>query len=102
MGVVDARRRVVGPMLARRLSLLWIVAGLVVLAVIYRDQLDVPRIRAFVDAMGPWGPALFVLVYFIAPALLLPGLPLDLAAGILFGPLWGTVYVMVGGTGGAT
>ena len=35
-------------------------------------------------------------------ALLLPGLPLDLAAGIAFGPVWGTIYSILGATGGAT
>src|SRR5438309_5370709 len=33
---------------------------------------------------------------------LIPGLPLDLAAGLLFGPIWGTVYSLVGATLGAT
>src|SRR5262249_215464 len=38
----------------------------------------------------------------VGPAFLVPGLPFDLAAGILFGPVWGTVYALIGGTIGAT
>jgi len=43
-----------------------------------------------------------MLLYAVGPTFLVPGLPLDLAAGILFGPVWGTVYSLVGATVGAT
>jgi uncharacterized membrane protein YdjX (TVP38/TMEM64 family) len=70
-------------------------------ALALHDYFSVTGIRAFVDRLGPWGPVVFILIYFVAPALLLPGLPLDLAAGIAFGPVWGTVYTAIGATGGA-
>ena len=38
----------------------------------------------------------------MAPALFLPGLPLTVAAGILFGPFWGVVYAITGATIGAS
>ena len=68
----------------------------------YRDALTVAGIREFVHGLGAWGPLVFILIYCIAPALFLPGLPLDLAAGLVFGPFWGTLYTSVGATGGAT
>ena len=37
-----------------------------------------------------------------APPLFLPGLPIGLAGGILFGPFWGVVYTIFGATIGAT
>lgn len=60
------------------------------------------RIRSAVDASGVWGPLLFVLVYTGLTAALVPGSPLTIAAGVLFGPWWGTALVVVGATVGAT
>jgi len=71
-------------------------------AFIWRHYLTVPQIQAFVAGLGAWGPVAFMLLYAIGPAFLVPGLPFDLAAGILFGPVWGTVYSLVGATAGAT
>ena len=59
-------------------------------------------IREAVDAAGPWGPVLFVLAYAVLTALLVPGSPLTIAAGVLFGPVLGTALVVVGATVGAT
>ena len=47
-------------------------------------------------------PLIFMLVYTIAPAVLLPGLPLSLAAGFLWGPVWGVVFAITGATAGAS
>src|SRR6266567_4858160 len=86
----------------RRLFLLVMLLTGIACAVIWRSYLSVPQIQAFVLGLGRWGPLAFVLLYAIGPAFLVPGLPFDLAAGILFGPIWGTVYALVGGTLGAT
>ncbi|WP_224957064.1 VTT domain-containing protein [Geomonas subterranea] len=48
------------------------------------------------------GPVVFILLYGITPVLFLPGLPMAIAAGLLFGPLWGVVYAITGATLGAT
>src|SRR5713101_2322540 len=74
----------------------------IVLAFAFRRYLTVPQIQDFVAGLGHWGPMVFVLIYAVCPAFLVPGLPLDLAAGLLFGPVWGTVYSLVGATVGAT
>ena len=51
---------------------------------------------------GPLAPLLLVLgmttAVVIAP---IPSLPLDLAAGAAYGPIWGTVYVVIGAELGA-
>lgn len=86
----------------RRLVLLAVLVAGIVCALIWRSYLTVPQIQVFVASLGPWGPLVFMLAYTIGPAFLVPGLPLDLAAGILFGPVWGTVYSLVGATAGAT
>jgi uncharacterized membrane protein YdjX (TVP38/TMEM64 family) len=42
-----------------------------------------------------------MLFYTLAPALFLPGLPITIAGGILFGPFWGVVYTITSATAGA-
>lgn len=72
------------------------------LAWMFRDHIRVELLLTQIRALGPWGPLAFILLYGIAPPLFLPGFPLTLAGGVLFGPLWGTLYSLVGATGGAT
>ncbi|MCC6234420.1 MAG: TVP38/TMEM64 family protein [Verrucomicrobiales bacterium] len=57
---------------------------------------------ALVRGLGPWGPVLFILAYIVATVLFVPGSPLTLGAGALFGVGWGSVYVSLGSTLGAT
>lgn len=66
------------------------------------EYLDRERLRAWVDGFGVWGPLVYILVYSIAPSLMMPGLVLTVAGGVLFGPVRGSVYVMVGATIGAS
>jgi uncharacterized membrane protein YdjX (TVP38/TMEM64 family) len=74
----------------------------VVWAFLHRGDLRPGAIRELVDNMGPWGPIGFVGLYVAASLLFVPGSPLTLAAGALFGPVAGTVYSLLGATLGAT
>jgi len=82
--------------------LLVVVAALVIvfarfdLRGILRDTLNA------VAGLGPWGPMLFVLIYIAATVFFLPGSVLTLGAGAVFGVAWGSVYVSVASTLGAT
>ncbi len=42
-----------------------------------------------------------MLLYTVAPSLFLPGLPITIVGGILFGPFWGVVYTITSATLGA-
>ncbi len=56
----------------------------------------------WIDRLGPWGPALFILIYIVATVLLVPGSALTFGAGALFGVVRGSLYVSVASTIGAT
>ena len=60
------------------------------------------RLRELISSYGTLAPAIYILIYALAPVLLLPGLPLTIAGGILFGPFWGVVYTITGATLGAS
>ncbi|HEV7264260.1 MAG TPA: VTT domain-containing protein [Falsiroseomonas sp.] len=63
---------------------------------------DPQRIRELVEALGPWGPLAIVLA--LAGAIIvspIPSAPIALAAGALYGGVWGTVYVVTGAELGA-
>jgi uncharacterized membrane protein YdjX (TVP38/TMEM64 family) len=84
-------RWVVGAVLA--VGIAWVIAN--------RGDFRPGAIRAFVDGMGVWGPLGFVALYILGALFFVPGSPMTLAAGALFGPAWGTVYSVVGATLGA-
>ena len=66
------------------------------------ENFDSETLRKSVASLGPLAPLAFILLYTVAPALFLPGLPLTIAGGILFGPVWGVVYSITGATLGAS
>jgi uncharacterized membrane protein YdjX (TVP38/TMEM64 family) len=67
-------------------------------AVRYLDQ---EALRQLIAGYGMLAPFIYMLIYAVAPALLLPGLPITIAGGILFGPFWGVVYTITSSTIGA-
>lgn len=66
------------------------------------QYLEQERLRALISGYGSLGPAIYMLIYTLAPVLFLPGLPITIVGGVLFGPLWGVVYTIIGSTCGAT
>ena len=62
----------------------------------------IPRFAAWVESLGVWGPFAFTVGYAIAVIALVPGSILTLAAGAIFGLLFGTVYVFIAATIGAS
>ena len=66
------------------------------------QYLEQERLRTLISGYGGLGPAIYMLIYALAPVLFLPGLPITIVGGILFGPLWGVVYTIFGSTCGAT
>jgi uncharacterized membrane protein YdjX (TVP38/TMEM64 family)/Fe-S oxidoreductase len=63
--------------------------------------LEQGTLRGLIQGYGVLAPVVYMLVYAVAPSLFLPGLPLTIAGGILFGPFWGVVYTITSATAGA-
>jgi uncharacterized membrane protein YdjX (TVP38/TMEM64 family) len=85
----------------------WITLAVAVLgsllAVRYLPVQD--SLRHMLDTLagwGPWGVVMFILLYIVATVLLVPGTVLTLGAGAVFGVGWGSLYVSIASTLGAT
>jgi uncharacterized membrane protein YdjX (TVP38/TMEM64 family) len=66
-----------------------------------QDYLEEERLRQIIASFGLWGPVMYLVIWTLAPAMFLPGLPITLAGGVLFGPIWGVIYTAIGSTAGA-
>lgn len=87
------------PTIIRVLVVLAVVAALVLLGRQLSGQL--PRLTSAVDALGVWGPVVFIAGYAMACVAFVPASLLTLAAGALFGVLRGTLFVLIGATLGS-
>lgn len=56
----------------------------------------------WIDSLGTVGALAFISLYIIATVAFLPGSILTLGAGVIFGVVWGSLYVFIGATLGAT
>ncbi len=86
----------------RIIALLLIIGAIVSVHLTGATQyLEEETLRQWVQSYGVLAPIIYMLIYIVAPALFLPGLPLTIAGGILFGPFWGVVYSITSATIGA-
>jgi len=96
-----AQRPQAGPGRGRALILLVAVVALFALGRVLPLDAYVALLRTWIADLGAWGPAAFVTIYVAATVLALPGSPLSLVAGAVFGGLWGTVVISAASTLGA-
>lgn len=63
---------------------------------------DRDALREWIDQLGVWGP-LTIIGMMIAAIVLspIPSGPIAMVAGASYGPLWGTVYIVIGAEAGA-
>ncbi|MEE8291422.1 MAG: VTT domain-containing protein [Candidatus Tectomicrobia bacterium] len=76
--------------------------GIVFVVLFVREWFTLAQIAHWVGRLGWWAPAIYLALWLVVPVLCLPGAPLGLAAGALFGPVRGSLYTLVGATAGAT
>jgi len=93
-------RRISGVLPRAGLALL--LAAAIAWAIANRHRFDVAAVMQEFAGLGDWAPLAFVGLYVVATIIFLPGSILGLAGGALFGPLWGSVYTLLGATIGAT
>jgi uncharacterized membrane protein YdjX (TVP38/TMEM64 family) len=79
-----------------------VVVALIVAAKYLHLQDLLKQALDWVGGLGPWGPAIFIVIYVVATVLFIPGSVLTLGAGAVFGMVWGSVYVSIGSVLGAT
>ena len=70
-------------------------------AIYYRDSFDVHLIEQWLNQAEGWAPFVFILIYIIATVLFLPGSVFTLAGGVIFGPVLGVFYNVIGASIGA-
>ena len=56
----------------------------------------------WIHGLGSWGPVFFIVLYVLVCLFFLPGSILTLAAGFMFGLMWGAVAASLGATFGGT
>lgn len=83
-----------------------LIAFLVVVMIIASKQLNLQQafreVIIWVENLGTLGPIAFIAIYNLATLLFVPGSLLTLKGGCLFGLLWGSIYVIIASTLGAT
>jgi uncharacterized membrane protein YdjX (TVP38/TMEM64 family) len=78
-------------MVACALALFWVFDGF--------TSIDALQVR--IASLGAFAPIGFILLYAIASVALIPGGFFDVAGGVLFGPIWGSVLNLAGAALGA-
>jgi len=81
--------------------LLLVIVGMLSRLLGLSQYLEQEKLTEWVKGFGLVGPLVYILVFATAPSLFLPGLPITIAGGVVFGPVWGTVYASIGSTLGA-
>lgn len=53
-------------------------------------------IHKWLDRFGPWGPIFFIVFFALRPLTFLPATVLTVSGGLIFGPLHGLAFVLIG------
>ena len=63
---------------------------------------NINELKIYISSFGIWSPMVFIVIFAVSTVLFVPGLPVTVLSGILFGAFWGTIYVVVGSTIGVS
>lgn len=78
-----------------------LVAILIVTAKYFNIQELLKRALLWIDSFGFWTPVAFIVIYNLATVLFVPGSIVTMGGGLIFGVVWGSVYVFIAATLGA-
>jgi uncharacterized membrane protein YdjX (TVP38/TMEM64 family) len=62
---------------------------------------NIDRLDAWLQSFGMLAPVIFILIWIVACLFFLPGLPVVIVGGLIFGAFWGTVWSTIGANLGA-
>ncbi|WP_367267633.1 TVP38/TMEM64 family protein [Okeania sp. SIO2C9] len=79
-----------------------VVISLIIAAKYFNLPELLKNILIWIETLGIWSPVAFIIIYNLATLLLIPGLVLTMGGGVIFGVLWGAIYVFFASTLGAT
>ncbi len=80
-----------------------VVVALKVLGVFeYLSIENLKSLNEWIKGFGMMGPVIYMLLYIACCVFFLPGVPITLVGGLVFGPVLGTIYVLIGSTLGAS
>jgi uncharacterized membrane protein YdjX (TVP38/TMEM64 family) len=85
----------------KAVALVVALVALMVLAKFFGLGERLGSLRGWIESLGAYGPLAFSALYVAAVIAMIPGFAITVAAGALFGSIWGTVYVSIGSTIGA-
>ncbi|MDE0043536.1 MAG: TVP38/TMEM64 family protein [Candidatus Poribacteria bacterium] len=57
---------------------------------------NIPKLKAEIGNFGAFAPLVYIGFYVLATIFFLPGLPVTMLSGLVFGPFWGVVYASIG------
>lgn len=86
----------------RPIALIAAIVAVLVLSKVFGLDDRLVDLREWIAGLGPWGPAVFVLVYAAATVAALPGSAITVVAGALFGSVLGVIVVSIASTLGAS
>jgi uncharacterized membrane protein YdjX (TVP38/TMEM64 family) len=68
----------------------------------YVSVKNISKLNEWIKGFGVLGPIIYIAFYILGCVFFLPGIPLTVLGAFVFGSLWGTVYVSIGATLGAS
>ena len=79
-----------------------LVTSVLIAAKYFNIQELIRSALAWIDNLGTWKPIAFIVIYNLATVLFVPGAIATIGGGVIFGVIWGSVYVFIAATLGAT
>jgi uncharacterized membrane protein YdjX (TVP38/TMEM64 family) len=92
-----SKGRIIKPIL-----LVLTVLTLFLLANLFDFGEKVTELKSWIEGLGALGPVVFILIYIAISVAAIPGSPLTILAGAIFGAAKGIIVVVIGATLGAT
>jgi uncharacterized membrane protein YdjX (TVP38/TMEM64 family) len=99
---INKNKRAAWRDLWRPITLLVLVVAMIVLAKIFGWGERLGDLRYWIQSLGAWGPAVYLLIYILSTIAALPGVIISVIGGVIYGSLFGVILVSIGSTLGAS